>query len=165
MDSSVRIITSNFSGLYKQVQETDGILLLTTTGHSTYAVTHPGMYLYLPSNMEALKREEQRETTMLVYRTQLVFDNVMRWWALCALNKDCIMPPRATKPCNFTNPDKFSNYFQCHRFDQSALNILTLNTLGFNSTFFYAKIRTAKIERFESVRKEPNYCRQFDIRN
>jgi len=52
-----------------------------------------------------------------------LYDNVLRWWFLCALEHDCIAPTTDLF-CKIYDPQK---YAKCHRYDQSALNILLAN--------------------------------------
>jgi len=52
-----------------------------------------------------------------------LYDKVLRWWFLCALERDC-MAPTSDIFCKF---HRRREYGKCHRFDQSALNILLAN--------------------------------------
>jgi len=52
-----------------------------------------------------------------------LYNNVFRWWFLCALDQDCIAPTTDVR-CQFVGRDQFGD---CHRYDQSALNILLAN--------------------------------------
>ena len=146
----MRLITGNFTDLLIQVQETGGALALTTTGHSTFAATNPSMFRYLPSgDYESLRREEQREATLLLYRTKPVMDNVVTWLVACALEPKCIAPSDAQRGCMWRSSDHFATYGNCHRFDQSAVNILLMNHIkGASSLRYYARTRVCKIERY-----------------
>jgi hypothetical protein len=56
-----------------------------------------------------------------------MYSNVIRWWFLCALTADCIAPTNDLL-CKFASgADRDSQYAKCHRYDQSALNILLVN--------------------------------------
>jgi len=48
---------------------------------------------------------------------------VIGWWFLCAVDPACIAPTRDLY-CQFAGRDV---YGRCHRYDQSALNILLAN--------------------------------------
>ena len=52
-----------------------------------------------------------------------LYDNVFRWWFLCALEPACIAPTTDLF-CSFNGTEQ---YGKCHRYDQSALNILLAN--------------------------------------
>jgi hypothetical protein len=62
----------------------------------------------------------------LIYSFQ-VYLSIVRWWFLCALVADCIAPTSELY-CKFgTGADRDSQYARCHRYDQSALNVLLVN--------------------------------------
>ena len=125
--------SSTMSAVYEQVQTTKGILLFRNTGHSNFAVTHAQMYNYLPTSVENMKKTEQREAnSILLYRTREVYNNIIKWWTLCALQVKCISPVSNIR-CHITS---WETYAYCHRFDQSALNILLANYFGFNDTVY-----------------------------
>ncbi len=131
MDASVRLTTSNLEPLMHKVRHLRGIQMLTYTEHSSYAVTHPDTYLYLPTNMQYLKMYKQMEATAIViFRTHEAYDNVIKWAILCSLDENCISPIYKRKGCSFfKSSDTFCG---CHRFDQSVLNVLLLNWHKFN---------------------------------
>jgi len=52
-----------------------------------------------------------------------LYENVFRWWFLCALEQNCIAPTTDLY-CKFNGRRE---YGKCHRYDQSALNILLAN--------------------------------------
>ena len=158
LDSSGRVTTSNFTDLLSQVQQTHGGLLLTSTGHATFPVTHEQMYKYLPISMEVVKEQEQREATLLFYRTKEMMTHVLPWLAFCALEERCIAPTKG-RFCSFhSGAERNTHYANCHRFDQSAVNILMLNYLNSSSSKFYANQRTVKIERFSTNAFKEKKC-------
>ena len=111
----------------------EGVFMLKPTGHSVYAATHPSMYSYLPADTERLKTTRMwSRSVMLLYNTNATYHSILHWWYLCALDQRCIAPPNLTQPCplmvNVPNRDQFGVYYpDCHRYDQSALNILLDN--------------------------------------
>ena len=148
LDSSVRILSSSWESPWSQLIRTQGILTLSTTAHSIYAVTHPRMFEYLPSNITELKRAEQRQAgALLLYRTHHVYMHVIRWWVLCALDNNC-MAPILNRYCKWKTKDHFNELGNCHRFDQSAINILLANLYAFDdSSYYYAGDRVIIIHR------------------
>ena len=52
-----------------------------------------------------------------------LYDNVLGWWFLCALKRNCIASTMM-RGCQFHGA---RSYGDCHRFDQSAINILLAN--------------------------------------
>ena len=132
IDSSARFLSSDMSVVVeKTIDSTNGFLFFVRSPHSNYAVTNRGTYEYLPTNTTAMKIIRQRgANTMLIYRTKDVYENIIQWFVLCALDADCIMPSSSKLGCNFKS-DTFTEYANCHRFDQSVVNILVNNYLNF----------------------------------
>jgi hypothetical protein len=64
-----------------------------------------------------------------------LYDTVIRWWVLCALEPNCISPTRDLG-CRFNGRDHYAN---CHRFDQSALGILLSNYFENDTSKYSAK--------------------------
>ena len=124
LDSSACILSSAWQAPWSQLIRTHGVLMLETGGHSIYAVTHPRMFQYLPSNLAKLKQRVIRAANaMLFYRTHYIYNHVIQWWVLCALDKNCIAPT-LSRICIWTTKDSFNTHGHCHRFDQAAINIL-----------------------------------------
>ena len=149
LDSSGRAKPSNMNASWVQIlTKTHGVLMLSRAGVSNFAVTHPQMYHYLPSNQSELKRTRMMEAgAELLYRTHLVYNNVIKWWVLCALDQKCIAPITDTR-CTFPTPaHSFTVYANCHRFDQSAINILLANLYDFDESLYYAKDKLVDIRR------------------
>ena len=127
LDTDALLHDSNLVPIFQALQETDGALCLTGAGHSTFSVTHPVMYEYLPTDLAAAKGAQWGANSMFLYRTKSIFLNVIKWWVLCALEISCMaVNQNSTRFCSF-GKDHFKTYVGCHRFDQSALNILLLN--------------------------------------
>ena len=136
---SKAIINSNttMSQLFKVVRRTNGISLMVTTGHSTYAVTHPQLYEYIPSNISTLKETIQwGATIVLIYRTEEIYTHIISWWVLCSLQIKCAQP-MMNRFCNFKS-SMFTQFADCHRYDQSSLNILLANHFKFDDSVYYS---------------------------
>ncbi|ELU17415.1 hypothetical protein CAPTEDRAFT_68529, partial [Capitella teleta] len=100
--------------------------------HSVYAVTHPQMYEYLPTDIEAMKpMNMQGANSIFIYPTKHVYHSFLYWWYLCALDESCQAPPNITRPCPLVyqkgGERRNMYYAYCHRFDQSSMNILMGN--------------------------------------
>jgi len=147
IDSSIRIISNNFTRIFQKAVESDGMLALTSTGHSNFAVTHPHMYEFLPTSIDGMIKTDQHEANcLLLYRTRPAIENVVWWWMLCALDPHCIAPT-SNRNCN--NPyNSRSVYANCHRFDQSALNILLANYFAFDYMRYFGSAIVAEVHRF-----------------
>lgn len=122
----------------RQVVDNGGLYTFKATGHSIYSATHPSMYSYLPTNTGRLMAVRMWAfTTTIIFNTEKVYKEVLYWWYLCALDQYCISPPNVTVPCplisNRPNTTHFATYFkQCHRHDQSALNVILANYFNFD---------------------------------
>ena len=109
------------------------------------------MFQYLPSNITKLTRTEQRqEGAVLFYRTRHVYMHVIRWWVLCALDSN-YMAPILNLKCMWKTEVHSDEYGHCHRFDQSAINILLANLYAFDDTaYHYAGDPVVGILRWET---------------
>ncbi|CAJ0605283.1 unnamed protein product [Cylicocyclus nassatus] len=85
------------------------------------------LYDYLPTDIEAVKKDPCycAGFTFVVKTTDVV--ELLKWYVLCALQKDCMGPSGANHTCTFAKDDQFTKYAKCHRYDQSVVNILLAN--------------------------------------
>ena len=132
-DASVRM-SSNMTRATEQAVRNGGMMLFVATRHSNFAVTHRGMFDFIPTNITLQKQITQYAGGMLlIYNTRTVFEHVLRWMYLCALEKKCIAPTSALH-CYFK--DKYTDYAKCHRFDQTMMNILLSNQFGLETSSY-----------------------------
>lgn len=120
-----------------------GYLLHSPSSHSIFAVTHPGVYDYIPTLLEYIKQsscENQDANFAYIVRTQDAI-NTLKWLVLCALEENCMAPPGAKLKCEFQT-DRFLYYAKCHRYDQSVLNILLANRFGYYAKNYVSKMGT-----------------------
>ena len=97
-----------------------------STALSTFSVTHPHVYEYLPSNTTSLQLMVNKGAgDILVYRTEKISRDIIMPWVMCLLNERCAQPMAHTS-CKLKTWDVFI----CHRFDQSVINVLINNRLG-----------------------------------
>ena len=131
VDSSIRFLTPFRDQHYQQALITGGFLFSKKTRHSTFAVTHPDLYDYLPSNITALQILDQfAANNVLVYRTEQICKHVIMPFVMCLLNQNCAQPIVHIS-CVIKARDVFAN---CHRYDQSVMNILVQNHVGYNGS-------------------------------
>ncbi|XGW26300.1 hypothetical protein V3C99_007150 [Haemonchus contortus] len=128
-------------------------LLQRSSEHSIYATTNPGMYDYIPTiiNNQSRKSCENYDANFaFIVKTKETI-SILKWLVLCALEMGCMAPPGSQLNCNF-NGDRYTRYANCHRYDQSAINLLLANMYGCNSSKYVSRYGSegAKIERFAS---------------
>ncbi|KAK5976030.1 hypothetical protein GCK32_018136 [Trichostrongylus colubriformis] len=125
-------------------------LLQTPASHSTFAATDPGVYNYFPTLIAYLKQYPNYEANFaFIVRTKEAI-TVLKWFVLCALEKDCMGPPGAQLSCSFSN-DRFKQYAKCHRYDQSVINLLLANMYGYNPKNYVSRFgqQGVEIKRFD----------------
>jgi len=61
--------------------------------------------------------------------------SILKWWVWCALELDCMAPPQSNLKCKFIG-DHYKDYANCHRFDQSAINIIAAIVTNFNRSHY-----------------------------
>lgn len=137
IDSSVRFLHGNLASTQQVALYNGGVACFLNIGgtHSTYAATHPSMFEYLPSMTNLLQLPGHHQSgAMLFYRTESTIANIIQWWFLCALHSECISPIQWSR-CDFTH-GRMKVYADCHRFDQSAVNILLANANQFMTKMY-----------------------------
>ncbi|CAH1800063.1 unnamed protein product [Owenia fusiformis] len=136
VDSSIRFKTGGTEKLWEKIKNGNGLMLfLNRFINKNFAVTHPGMYDYLPAEEEDMRRRGAYGAgAFLIYNTKFVHEYFFKWLVLCALNRHCIKPKGSRLRCARAQED-ISSYLNCHRFDQSAFNILLYDTYNFPGDF------------------------------
>ena len=139
MDASVRVHSSNFTAVYNQILENGGLIMFKSTGHSNYVATHRDTFDFLPTRQSKQKKVYMDcAAAMLIYNTREMFYNVLWWWLLCAYDVRCLMPMRKNM-CTFSRSRRMETYADCHKYDQSTINILLSNYHGYNLTRYTLK--------------------------
>ena len=157
MDSSIRFISGHLDQVITDLLETGGVLGFSLAGHSNFATTHHQMYEYLPTDIHGMQVSDQMESGSVFYfRTRKVCEDILHWLLLCALEKSCIAPTR-NRGCLPTNHR--TEYADCHRFDQSALNIVLANEYGFDHEHYVSKEQIIKVKRYSWGEEEITVCR------
>ena len=114
------------------------------TGHTTAWATHATMWSYFPSNMTKFGPQEENVMSqangVILYNTEDLKLNIMRWALLCVLTEDCIAPYRVNgKQTNKWCPkeqDTQDQAYICHRFDQSLFSLLTHNYYFYDKSIY-----------------------------
>ena len=97
---------SNFRGF-----DQDFLYFIKTAGHDIASHTHPTMYSYFPSNYMAhygirisgVGIKMHMAGAVIIYHTDRLKNNILKWALLCALTEDCISPPGSSKGCGRQN--------------------------------------------------------------
>lgn len=92
------------------------------------------MYDFLPMPIDAAKNLTMwSATAQLIYGTKEIRESVLRYWVLCALERECMDPNQSSLKCHFAR-DRYTQYAGCNRQDQSAINIILANANSFDET-------------------------------
>uniref|UniRef100_A0A914UZU0 Uncharacterized protein n=1 Tax=Plectus sambesii TaxID=2011161 RepID=A0A914UZU0_9BILA len=111
-------------------------------GHGIWPATHERVFEYFPTEVAELKKPKAKMYEagfVFAVRTKEVNDLVLKWYVLCALQEDCMGPQGASLGCRFGN-DRFADPGQCHRFDQSVVNLLLANANDYDRYYYTSEI-------------------------
>ena len=130
-DSSVRLVSCNITGALQHLLHFP--FLGSPTRSKAVQHAHDGMIRYL---QYPRRRSDMKDIASLMGGCWLMWANsemkrkLISPWAECALNKDCIAPFGSTlHGCNKREPFD-GHYSGCHRYDQSALNLILAREFG-----------------------------------
>ncbi len=91
------------------------------------------MYDYLPIEVDIARNIEMfGDHHMLWYSTKFAKQRLMKWFVWCALERDCMAPIGSQQKCDANSKDTFYVYANCHRQDQSAINIIAATVSNYN---------------------------------
>ncbi|CAL1537680.1 unnamed protein product [Lymnaea stagnalis] len=92
--------------------------------YSSFVVTNPHMYTFLTTDEKKLQKTPHFEfSVLIVHNTKRVNNFFLRYLTACTMEDYCIAPPGAKPNCDYNlgNNKKFAN---CHRYDESAMNLI-----------------------------------------
>ena len=141
---------------------------LSLTSFSTIEFTHDGMmkYLQYPKHPKHRKDIAQLETLQatcfLIWANSLMQEKLIEPWLDCALHQECIAPKGSRlKPCDFTKVGQ-GYYVGCHRYDQSALNLILAREFGVDGLLRGANTTithpTWRVDRHRTEYYSLSYC-------
>ncbi|XP_060602522.1 uncharacterized protein LOC132755646 isoform X2 [Ruditapes philippinarum] len=123
MDASVRFTTTDLDAHFERARN---LGVMATRGYAAIAMrTHPNTFRVFGEEACTFKATNELEATLiLVYANKFVSEFFLKPWVSCALTYGCIVPE--SNSIRFIGCDRTDQqiYFDCHRFDQSALSIL-----------------------------------------
>ena len=133
-DSSVRMKSSDMVTVLKSIV-TFPFVSGIPHHQPIISLTHEGTINYLlksPSRKEMAAFTGTQAGVWLMWANSMMKARVIKAWKDCALNRSCISPEGASYgPCKFTE-EAFREglYVRCHRYDQSALNMILIREFG-----------------------------------
>ena len=108
-------------------------------GHPVVSLTHDGMIAYLKLNQTREQIFRDLKNTyqggiFCMWTTKVFQEMFLSNWVDCASHQECISPKGASLfGCNMNNinlPGYKGEYIGCHRYDQSALNLILYREFG-----------------------------------
>ncbi|XP_062584707.1 uncharacterized protein LOC134246365 [Saccostrea cucullata] len=133
-----KVSSMAFNDLVHKSEEPGILVIGQNADYSTFAVTHPKMYKYLTVDRTQLFKSPHIEVrAMIIHNTEEVMNNFMKLLSACAVEEQCLSPPGAAPSCRFDVTGR--EYADCHRYDESAVNIILKNWLGHKSAIFMEK--------------------------
>ncbi|XP_029635493.1 uncharacterized protein LOC115210870 [Octopus sinensis] len=135
IDPTARLVSSHFEPLLTDAEQSGFVVLSTRKQYSTFSVTHPNMYSYIPTDMTKLMESSHLNMRVLIiHNTHEIQENLFKWLILCSLEKECLAPTGSRQQCEF--PMKKDTYANCHYYEESAFNILLKNYFSFRLESF-----------------------------
>ncbi|KAL4223903.1 hypothetical protein ACF0H5_017366 [Mactra antiquata] len=131
MDASVRFVTTDLDG---QLEDARNLGVIGTKGFGSIASrTHTKTLRFLGEQPCTFKDTMELEATfIIIYANKLVSEMILKPWVSCALSLGCLVPDLNTDQYLHCKSHKEPVYFECHRFDQSILSILTYRLYHLN---------------------------------
>ena len=131
-DSSLRMISCNITPALEHLLKFP-IFSGHPMIHKAIEFTHDGMIKYLKfpkTRTEMADVESYAGGLWLLLVNSESRKKIIEPWLNCALHKECMAPVGSQrKPCNFTDTHD-GHYVGCHRYDQSALNLILAREYG-----------------------------------
>ena len=131
-DSSVRLLSCNLTAALQHLLQFP-ILSGAPTKPAAIQYTHDGMikYFHFPASRKDMADIGGFQGGVwLMWANDMMKKKLIDPWVDCALHKECIAPSGAKLgPCGRAFP-RDGHYVGCHRYDQSALNLILAREFG-----------------------------------
>ena len=158
-DASVRIKKS-LKGFLPFLQDFP-FIPLSNPGYPMVITTHDGMIECLQMNMsrsQLIIYEGFQSGLYIMWTTKLAIQHIIKPYADCSRNRQCISPKGAKLGgCASNMRDRvafLNSYGGCHRYDQSALNMILIREFG-SSAFDIFLNTTKKGIEYAAVERHP----------
>ena len=149
-DASTRMV-SDFSSTFPKLDD----FPVKAKHHNKHIVrfTHEGMLRYFNMTRKQMRGVRGVQACMLLIKWSHTTEKFLDEWLDCAKHLECIAPRGSrVAPCALkkleTNPWSLE-YIGCHRYDQSALNLLLMRTFGREA---FALAKDGAVEHFRDDR-------------
>lgn len=151
-----KVSSTVFSELVHKSEDPGVLIIGQSADYSTFAVTNPGMYKYLAVNRADLYKFPHIEIkAIIIHNTEDIMNHFMKILTACAVEERCLTPFGASSDCTFDVTGR--EYAHCHRFDESAVNIILKNWLGHKPVSYMVKSTFLQpINKYDRV--SPKVC-------
>ena len=137
-DTSVRLLSCNLTAALQHLLQFPILSGDPLRYYRAIQYTHEGMikYLHYPASRKDMADVGSIQAGVwLMWANDVMKKKLIDPWVDCALHKECIAPSGAKSiPCGKRSND--GHYIGCHRFDQSALNLILAREFGLD---YYSK--------------------------
>ncbi|XP_052221764.1 uncharacterized protein LOC127838212 [Dreissena polymorpha] len=135
VNPNFRLGTQELAPLLHDSHERGIMAIGQTASYTTYSATHPKMLEFIPADKKKLSFHPHLEIrALIIHNTPEVHERVMKMFTACALEENCLAPPGSKWQCKFDFTGR--KPADCHRYDESALNILLKNWFNFDLSQF-----------------------------
>ena len=128
--------------------------------------THDGMLKYLDMNMNrselARFSPSIEANSYIMWVTPLIKEKFLVPWIDCGMHVDCISP-RGTSIYGCGKIDPAGRYIGCHRYDQSAMNMILIREFGAPLFSIFSKNKK-DIKFVVNIDRQPNNIQAAKIR-
>lgn len=158
INPGLKVSSTVFSELVHKSEDPGVLIIGQSADYSTFAVTNPGMYKYLAVDRTDLFKFPHIEIkAMIIHNNDDVMNHFMKILTACAVDERCLSPFGASSDCTFDVTGR--EYANCHRFDESAVNIILKNWLGHKPSSYMVKSTFLQpINKYDRV--NPKICNE-----
>ena len=146
-DSSIRVTCQNLMSQLAPNLKERGVCMGLDNTHSVFATTDRRLYTFFPVNETMLKEKTMFQGGFIaLINTRSLFVHFISKLVTCSLTQDCGAPVGALRDCDFKG-NNFTEFANCHRYDQSVMNVLLLRYLKGNQSLYANKEACVTAER------------------
>jgi hypothetical protein len=88
---------------------------------------------------------------LILHNTEELNERFLKLLVACAMEPKCMAPPTAKWTCDFDFSGKL--YADCHRYDESAMNIILKNWFNFDNSIILRNPTTFKVYDFQTFQR------------